>query len=215
MKHLLFGGCFAWHSRVETKQETSFEFTFRFTWNARGGRWECFCFNSWNETTKFATLFPNLPRFHPRTQANIHISAHDSIGPSSILPITRVVSGYFVKSDCFMLLRKFLWFYIPTSNSPERTTYSKYEYATCGRSRRNGTRCLSVSFLETWNTQGNTLVCFEKRNAGENRVSFPLFHYRRVSTLALMFARIQDVHTFTLRVCVFLSFKLGTPYFVL
>ena len=30
-KHLLFGGCFAWHSRVETKQETSFEFTFRFT----------------------------------------------------------------------------------------------------------------------------------------------------------------------------------------
>jgi len=30
-KQLLFGGCFAWHSRVETKQETSFEFTFRFT----------------------------------------------------------------------------------------------------------------------------------------------------------------------------------------
>jgi hypothetical protein len=30
-KHQLFGGCFAWHSKVETKQETSYEFTFRFT----------------------------------------------------------------------------------------------------------------------------------------------------------------------------------------
>jgi len=27
-KHLLLGGCFAWHSKVETKQKTSFEFTF-------------------------------------------------------------------------------------------------------------------------------------------------------------------------------------------
>jgi len=30
-KHQLFGGCFAWHSKVETKQEISYEFTFRFT----------------------------------------------------------------------------------------------------------------------------------------------------------------------------------------
>ena len=30
-KHQLFGGCFAWHSKVETKQETSSEFMFRFT----------------------------------------------------------------------------------------------------------------------------------------------------------------------------------------
>ena len=29
-KHQLFGGCFAWHSKVETKQETSSEFMFRF-----------------------------------------------------------------------------------------------------------------------------------------------------------------------------------------
>jgi len=127
-----------------------------------------------------------FPRFHPRTQANIDISANDPIGPSSILPITRFLRGEYVNSDYFVLLRKFLWFYLPTSNRPERTTYSKCESATCGRSRRNGTRCLSVSFPEAWNAQGYTLVCFEKRNAGENRVSFLLFNYRHVSTLALI-----------------------------
>ena len=52
-----------------------------------------------NALSKFPTLFPNFPRFQSRTQANIHISAHDSIGPSSILPITRFLSGYFVNSE--------------------------------------------------------------------------------------------------------------------
>ena len=78
--HRLSGGCFAWHSKVETKQETSFEFTFHFTWNTRGGRWECVCFQSLTETSKFATLcpnFPRLPKSHPQTQAIIYISAHD------------------------------------------------------------------------------------------------------------------------------------------
>ena len=49
----------------------------------------------------------------------------------------------------FFVASEGLWFYIPTSNPPERTTYAKCESALCGRSRRNGTRCLSVSFLET------------------------------------------------------------------
>jgi len=143
----------------------------------------------WNALSKF-------PRFHPRTQANIDISAYNSIGPSSILPITWFLNGYFVNSDNSVLLRKFLWFYLPTSNRPERTTYAKCESATCGRSRRNGTRCLSVSFLETWNAQGNTLVCFEKRNAGEKRVSFLLFHYRHVSTLALTAIQYVDIYEY-------------------
>jgi hypothetical protein len=120
------------------------------------------------------------------------------IGPSSILPITRFQWGKYVNSDYFVLLRRFLWFYSPTSNRPERTTYAKCESATCGRSRRNGARCLSVSFPETWNAQGYTLVCFEKRNAGKNRASFLLFHYRHVSTLALAHA---CVRSFVLFVC--------------
>ena len=49
-----------------------------------------------------------FPRFHPRTQANIDISANDPIGPSSILPITRFLRGEYVNSDYFVLLRKFL-----------------------------------------------------------------------------------------------------------
>jgi len=184
-KHLLLGGCFAWHSKVETKQETSFEFAFRFTWNARERRWECFCFHTWNEITKFATLLPNYPRFHRRTQENIGISAHDSTRPFSILPITRFRSGYIVNSDFFCCFGNSNDFTYQQATPPDRTTYAKCDSATCGRSRRNGTRCLRVSFLETWNAQEKALVCFEKRNAGENRVSFLLFHYRRVSTLAL------------------------------
>ena len=38
---------------------------FRFSWIARGGRWKCFCFHSWNETAKSATLFPNFPPISP------------------------------------------------------------------------------------------------------------------------------------------------------
>jgi len=49
-----------------------------------------------------------FPRFHPRTQANIDISANDPLGPSSILPIARFLRGYYVNSDYFVLLRKFL-----------------------------------------------------------------------------------------------------------
>jgi len=145
-----------------------------------------FLFPFLKRNNEIRNALSNFPRFHPRTQANIDISAYDSIGPSSILPITRFLRGYCVNSDYFVLLRKFLWSNLPTSNRPEKTTYAKYESATCGRSRRNGTRCLSVSFPETWNAQGYTLVCFEKRNAGENPVSFLLFHYRHVSTLALV-----------------------------
>ena len=48
-----------------------------------------------------------FPRFHPRTQENIDISAYDSIGPSSILPITRFLRGSYVNSDYFVLLRIF------------------------------------------------------------------------------------------------------------
>ena len=156
----------------------------------------------WNAPSKF-------PRFHPRTQANIDISAYDSIGPSSILPITWFLNGYFVNSDYSVLLRKFLWFYLPTSNRPERTTHAKCESATCGRSRGNGTQCLSVSFPEAWNAQGYTLVCFEKRNAGENRVSFLLFHYRRVSTLALISDVISDLQKIFL-LCTYLFTYLFT-----
>jgi hypothetical protein len=57
---------------------------------------------------KIRNAITKFPRFHPRTQTNIDISAYDSIGPSSILPITWFLSGYFVNSDYSVLLRKFL-----------------------------------------------------------------------------------------------------------
>jgi len=139
-------------------------------------RLENSCFHSWNETSKFTTLLK---------QENFDVSAHDSTGPCSVLSITRFLWEYFVKFDYNALLRNFLWLHIPARNFfPSES--QEGESMTCGRSRRNGTRCLHVSFLETRNAQGKALVCFEKRNTGENRALFLLFHCWHASTRALV-----------------------------
>ena len=67
-----------------------------------------FLFPFLKRNNEIRNALSKFPRFHPRTQENIDISAYDSIGPSSILPITRFLRGSYVNSDYFVLLRNFL-----------------------------------------------------------------------------------------------------------
>jgi len=157
---------------------------FRFSWIARGGRWKCFCFHSWNETAKSATLFPNFPPISPPNAGkyrHFRPRLHRAVLFCQLRGFEVGVLRIPTILCCFGTFYDFIH---PQATPPVRTKFAKCESATCGRSWRNGTRRLIVSFLETRNAQGNTLVCFKKRNAGENRVSFLLFHYQRVSTLA-------------------------------
>jgi len=66
-----------------------------------------FLFPFLKRNNEIRNALSKFPRFHPRTQENIDISAYDSIGPSSILPITRFLRGSYVNSDYFVLLRIF------------------------------------------------------------------------------------------------------------
>ena len=75
-----------------------------------------FLFSFLKRNNEIRNVFSKFPRFHPRTQENIDISAYDSIGPSSILPITLFLSGYFVNSDDFVLLRNSEVFMIVYTN---------------------------------------------------------------------------------------------------
>jgi len=67
-----------------------------------------FMFPFLKRNNEIRNALSKFPRFHPRTQENIDISAYDSIGPSSILPITRFLRGSYVNSVYIVLLRNFL-----------------------------------------------------------------------------------------------------------
>jgi hypothetical protein len=67
-----------------------------------------FLFPFLKRNNEIRNALSKFPRCHPRAHANIDISAYDSIGPTSNMPITRFLGGYYVNSDYFVLLRKYL-----------------------------------------------------------------------------------------------------------
>ena len=77
-----------------------------------------FLFSFLKRNNEIRNVFSKFPRFHPRTQANIDISAYDSIGPSSILPIMPFLIGYYVNSDYFVLLQNFNDFIYQQATAP-------------------------------------------------------------------------------------------------
>jgi len=66
-----------------------------------------------NEIRDALSKFP--PISPPNAGKYLHFR-HDSIGPSSVLPITRFLSGHFVNSDYFVLLRNSEVFMIVYTN---------------------------------------------------------------------------------------------------
>ena len=66
-----------------------------------------------NEIRDALYKFP--PISPPNAGKYLHFR-HDSIGPSSVLPITRFLSGHFVNSDYFVLLRNSEVFMIVYTN---------------------------------------------------------------------------------------------------